>query len=176
MAFSPQAYYTDWETATGWWIWMPTFVDRGVLRGQRSGIPTAINLTFLDWSCYFFLQVAPYLSSWHWVDPVPDPLLLIQCGCARNRTWDLWVCSQELWPLGHRRDQDEKFQNCVYVQWSMSNVESNCSSTSPNNIKVAGLLHKILIIHEKDEFSITTFSKMYLLLIPKYYVREYKVT
>jgi hypothetical protein len=55
---------------------VPTFADRGVSCGQRGRTPTAINLSFLDWSCYFFFQVAPHLSSWGWVDPVPDPQLL----------------------------------------------------------------------------------------------------
>jgi hypothetical protein len=53
VAFSPQANYTDWETATGWQILVPTFVDRGVSRGQRGETPTAVNLSFLDRSRYF---------------------------------------------------------------------------------------------------------------------------
>jgi hypothetical protein len=53
MAFSPQANYTDWVTATGWQILVPTFVDRGVLHGQRGGTPMAVNLSFLDRSRYF---------------------------------------------------------------------------------------------------------------------------
>jgi hypothetical protein len=36
------------------------------------------------------------------VDPVLDPLLLRKSGSAVNRTRNLWVCSRELWPLGHR--------------------------------------------------------------------------
>jgi hypothetical protein len=36
------------------------------------------------------------------VNPVPDPLLLRKSGSARNRIRDLWICSQELWPLDHR--------------------------------------------------------------------------
>jgi hypothetical protein len=36
------------------------------------------------------------------VDPVPDPLLLRKSGSAGNRTRDLWIYSQELWPLDHR--------------------------------------------------------------------------
>jgi hypothetical protein len=28
---------------------VPTFVDRGVSRGQRDGSPTVVNLSFLDW-------------------------------------------------------------------------------------------------------------------------------
>jgi hypothetical protein len=34
-----------------------------VLRGQRSRTPTAVNLSFLDRSRYFFIQVALHLSS-----------------------------------------------------------------------------------------------------------------
>jgi hypothetical protein len=53
VAFSPQANYTDWATATGRRILVPTFVDRMVSRGQRGGTPTAVNLSSLDRSRYF---------------------------------------------------------------------------------------------------------------------------
>jgi hypothetical protein len=53
MAFSLQVNYTDRVTATGQRILMPTFADRGVSRGQRGGILTAVNLSFLDRSRYF---------------------------------------------------------------------------------------------------------------------------
>jgi hypothetical protein len=36
------------------------------------------------------------------MDPVPDPLLLWKSGSAGNRTRDLWICSQEFWPLEHK--------------------------------------------------------------------------
>jgi hypothetical protein len=36
------------------------------------------------------------------MDPVPDPLLLRKSGSAGNRTQDLWISSQELWPRDHR--------------------------------------------------------------------------
>jgi hypothetical protein len=36
------------------------------------------------------------------VDPVPDPLLLRKSGSAGNRTRDLCICSQKLWPRDHR--------------------------------------------------------------------------
>jgi hypothetical protein len=49
-----------------------------------------------------FNQVAPHLSSRYWMDPIPDPLLLRKSGNAWNRTRDLWICSQEVWPLHHR--------------------------------------------------------------------------
>jgi hypothetical protein len=42
VAFSPQANYTDWATATGRRILVPTSVDRGVSHGQRGGTPTAM--------------------------------------------------------------------------------------------------------------------------------------
>jgi hypothetical protein len=65
-------------------------------------IPTVIILGFLDRSRYFSFQVAPQLSSRGWVDPVTDPLLLRKSGSGGNRTRDLWICSQKLWPLDHR--------------------------------------------------------------------------
>jgi hypothetical protein len=37
-------------------ILVPTFVDRGVSRGQRGGSPTVVNLSFLDRSRYFSLK------------------------------------------------------------------------------------------------------------------------
>jgi hypothetical protein len=39
------------------------------------------------------------------VDPVSDALLLRKSGSAGIRTQDLWICSQELWPLDHRGRQ-----------------------------------------------------------------------
>jgi hypothetical protein len=100
--FSPQTKYTDWATATCWRNVVPTFADRWVSRGQRSGSLTAFNLSFLDRSRYFsskYLLIYPHKG---WVDPVPDPLLLRKSGSAVNRTRDLWVSSQERWPLDHR--------------------------------------------------------------------------
>jgi hypothetical protein len=53
VAPTPQANYTDWSTATFRRNLVPTFVDRGVSRGQRGGDPAVVNLSFLDRSCYF---------------------------------------------------------------------------------------------------------------------------
>jgi hypothetical protein len=44
--FSPQANYTDWATAAGGRILVPTFADRGVARGQRGGTRTALKSLF----------------------------------------------------------------------------------------------------------------------------------
>jgi hypothetical protein len=50
---------------------------------------------------YYFFPVAQ-LYSRGWLVPVPDPLLLRKPDSAGNRTWDLLICSQELWPLNQR--------------------------------------------------------------------------
>jgi hypothetical protein len=52
LALSPQANCTEWATAT-WRNLVPTFVDRGVSRGQRGGSPTVVILSFLNRSPYF---------------------------------------------------------------------------------------------------------------------------
>jgi hypothetical protein len=93
MALSPRANYTDWATATCRRNLLPTFVNRRMSHGQRGGSPTVVNVSFLDRSLIY--------SHKGWVDPVPDPLLLRKSGNAGNRTRDLWVSSQELWPLDY---------------------------------------------------------------------------
>jgi hypothetical protein len=109
VALSPRANYTDSATATCRRNLVPTFVDREMSRCQRSGSPAVVNLSFLDRSRYFsfkYLLVYPHKG---WVDPVPDPLLLTKSGSAGNRTQDLWISSQELWPLDLRGG--------LYVLW-----------------------------------------------------------
>jgi hypothetical protein len=46
VALGPQANYADRVTATCWRNLVPTFVDRGVSRGQRGGSPTDVILTW----------------------------------------------------------------------------------------------------------------------------------
>jgi hypothetical protein len=77
------------------------FEDRGC-RVFSATDPYGSILGFLDRRRYCLFQIAPQLYSWCWVDPVPDPLLFRQSGSAGNRNRDLWICSQELWPLDHR--------------------------------------------------------------------------
>jgi hypothetical protein len=48
VANSTRANYTDWATATCRRNLVPTFVERGVLRGRRGGSPTVVNLSFRD--------------------------------------------------------------------------------------------------------------------------------
>jgi hypothetical protein len=101
VSFRAQAKYTEWVTANCRRNLVPTFADIGASRGQRDESPTVVNLYVLNRSRYPF-QLAPHLSSRGWMDPVPDPLLRRKFCSAGNRTKDLWVSNQELWPLDHR--------------------------------------------------------------------------
>jgi hypothetical protein len=53
VALSPRANFTDYATATCRRNLVTTFVEKGVLRGQRGGSLTAVNLSFLDRILYF---------------------------------------------------------------------------------------------------------------------------
>jgi hypothetical protein len=80
---------------------VPTSADIG------SNVLSAIDpygsiLGFLDRRRYFYFQVAPQLHSRGWVYSVQDSLLFRKSGSSGNRIRDLWICSQELWPLDHR--------------------------------------------------------------------------
>jgi hypothetical protein len=91
---------------------VPTFACRGC-RVVSVTDPQGCILGFLH---YYFFQAAPQLYSKGWVDPVPDPLLLRKSGSG-NRTWNLWICSQELWPLDHRGSliQPKYVAKCIWV-------------------------------------------------------------
>jgi hypothetical protein len=69
LALSPRANYTDWATATCRRNLVPTFVDRGVSRGQRSGSPMVINLSFLDRILYItlFLNFKLFSTTCFWL-------------------------------------------------------------------------------------------------------------
>jgi hypothetical protein len=63
VACSPQANYTDRSTAAGRRILVPTSADWRGCRVMSVEVSTAVNLGFLDRSRYFFIHVAPHLSS-----------------------------------------------------------------------------------------------------------------
>jgi hypothetical protein len=68
MAFSPQANYTDWATATCRRNLVPTCVDRGVSRGQRGRSPTVVNLSFPNrFGCLFAVTDLIPCCSYHFV-------------------------------------------------------------------------------------------------------------
>jgi hypothetical protein len=98
---SPRANYTDWATAARQRSYCQLLQIEGVAWSGRM-IPTGRILSFPDRSRHFFFQIAPQLYSQGWVDSVPDPLLLRKSGSAGNRSQELRICSQELWPLDHR--------------------------------------------------------------------------
>jgi hypothetical protein len=107
---------------------VPTFADRGrrVISATDSH---GCVLGILDRSRYYFFQVAPQLYSRDWVDPVPDPVLLRKSGSAGNRTQDLRICSQELWPLDDRGGTHtclklhvSEFLSHVYICFEMQGV------------------------------------------------------
>jgi hypothetical protein len=63
---------------------VPTFADRCHTASVTD--PYGRILFFLDRSHCFFFQAAPQLYSRGWIDPVPDPLLLIKSGSTGNAT------------------------------------------------------------------------------------------
>jgi hypothetical protein len=65
--------------------------------GQRNRSPQPYSWFSIPVSLIFL----PSRSSRGWVDPIPDPLLLRKFGSTGNWTQDLWICSQELWPLNY---------------------------------------------------------------------------
>ena len=53
------------------------------------------------------------------MDSVPDPLLLRISGSAGNRTRDLCICSQKLWPLDHRGGRNN-MNNIINDKWQQT--------------------------------------------------------
>jgi hypothetical protein len=93
---------------------VPTFADRGCRVVSATDPPDRI-LGFLDRSRYYFFQEAPQTYSRGWVDPVPDPLLLRKSESAGNRTQDLWICSQKLWPLDNSHHENYPIIYCHVI-------------------------------------------------------------
>jgi hypothetical protein len=94
---SPWANYTDHACRLSANL-VPTFADRGCCV-----VSTTDPYRHYRFSRRAFLPSSSLLYSWGSVDSVPDPLLLRKSDSAGNQTRDLWICSQELWSLDHRR-------------------------------------------------------------------------
>jgi hypothetical protein len=73
VAFSPQKNLTDWATAAGRRIVVPTFTDRVVSRVQRDGSPQPLISGFLDRSRYFFLSRSSSYVKTEWTPIHTDP-------------------------------------------------------------------------------------------------------
>jgi hypothetical protein len=120
-----------------------TFADKGCHVVSATD-PHGRILGFLGRSRYYFFQVAPELYSRGWVVPVPDPLLFRKPDSSGNRTRDLWICSQELWPLDHRArllyknwKKYKRNDQLVIIHWTLTNnlfytFISSCKTTSLN--------------------------------------------
>jgi hypothetical protein len=77
--FSPETTYTKWPSNRHLSAKLVrTWADRGC-RVVSTTNPTDVNFGFLHCS-HYFLEIASQLSSWGWVDPVPDPPLLRKSG------------------------------------------------------------------------------------------------
>jgi hypothetical protein len=149
VALSPQTNYTDWATTTCRRNLVPTFVDKEVSRGQRGGSHTVVNLSFLDRSRYFFKYLLIYPHK-GWVDPVPDPLLLRKSGIAGNRTRDLCVCNQELWPLRPLRPNSDRNTKCSQSYSTQKHLKEHNKTDGNNETMIHTLLwfiHIIVNIH-----------------------------
>ena len=81
------------------------------------------------------------------MDPVPDPLLLRKSGSAGDRTRDLCICSQKLWPLDHRGglnvSQQHKISN---ISWKLSLRKLNEAVTTFKEMYCSYLAYWIQVI------------------------------
>jgi hypothetical protein len=100
MAFNPQANYTDWATATGRRILMPTFVERGEMWSMRR-IPHGRWFQFSRPELLFLLSSSSSVTLTRLSGPCSRPTATQKICSAGNWTRDLWDCSQELWILDH---------------------------------------------------------------------------
>jgi hypothetical protein len=92
---------------------VPFSADRGASCSQRGGSPTAV-ISVIDRSRYLFFQVAPQLYSRGWVDPVQTHFFSENL-VAPGLDPDLWICSQELWPLDNRAVSHPSSQSIILV-------------------------------------------------------------
>jgi hypothetical protein len=100
MTLSPQVNYTDWATATCLRNLVPTFVDRGMSRGQRGGSLTVVNLSFLDRSRFLSSSSSFILTRAEWT-PFQNHCYsenLVTSGIEPG------ICglTATIWPLNHR--------------------------------------------------------------------------
>jgi hypothetical protein len=137
---------------------MPTLADRGC-RAVSATNPHGREIRFYRPDPRLSIQLAPHINTRRWVDPVLDPLLLRKSGSAGNQTQDLWICSQEVWPLDHRGGpicHYTKHKSTPYYSkhprlYGLTNIHKAdiplrpiMSSIGSPCYALAGFLHKIL--------------------------------
>jgi hypothetical protein len=161
VAFSLRANYTDWATATCRRNLVPTFVDRGVSRGQRGGSPTAVNL-FSRPEPLLFFQVAPHLFTFH--KSCQSCTVSIGCGdrldYSLNKTvtrrFGNWICFR-IQVRGRRQ------LLCWALSKLLTSITVNRPACNNNNINCSLLEfghHQVLCISGSaiDVFVIIMFS------------------
>jgi hypothetical protein len=94
-----------------------------VSRGRRNGSPRPLFSVFYTRSRYFSIQVVPQLYWRGWVDPVPDLLLLRKSGSTGNRTWVLWIWSQEFWPQRRSQWRIRKIKQRLCPSWVQTKLK-----------------------------------------------------
>jgi hypothetical protein len=112
---------------------VPTLADREC-RVVNAMNPHGRYFRFSRPEPLLFFQVAPQLSSRGWLGPVPDPLR--KSGSAGNRTRDLCICSQELWPL-----EKSNFISVLLKMTSMSLILNASSVMTFQSIKNSAPSH-----------------------------------
>jgi len=64
-----------------------------------------------EFPCRTFWNRLKWVTRVALCNPVPDPLLLRKSGSAWDRTRDLCICSQKLWPIDNRGGSSTKLKN-----------------------------------------------------------------
>jgi hypothetical protein len=151
---------------------MPSVSSRRVSRGQCNGFLRQL-VGFLDRSRYLIVQVTPQLSPRGWVNPVPDPLHSRKSGCAGNRTRDLCICSQKLWPLDHRGSRRNAVTNCIktlqshQLNWLFTTLSSlwklNLNLKLGLNLNVGSDLRSASEVRRTPLLTINTSTRITLL-------------
>jgi hypothetical protein len=116
VAFSPQANYIDWAASTCRRILVSTFADRELLRGQRGGSPTAVNLFSRQQPLFLLSSSSSFMLTRAQWNSFQTQFYTENLVAPGNRTRDLWVCSQKLWPLDHRGGTKLKTRSCFILK------------------------------------------------------------
>ena len=128
--------------------------------------PSTLISVFLTGFCYFSYQIAIQLSSWGWVDPIPDPIL------PEKFLWYSWESNQR--PLGWQSDVLTTIPN----RWSLcTNNYGNSYLNIPHNVFS---IHIVMItIHprwlNKKYFPTSLYFSTSVGLITKIYIWTLKL-
>jgi hypothetical protein len=99
-----------------------TFVGRGLSRGQHNGSLRPYSRFYRQKPLFFLSSSSTFvLTRLTW--PFPDSLLLRKSGSAGNRTRNIWICSQKLWPQDYRGGQNgtgKNFNSLIVCQFNIA--------------------------------------------------------